>query len=137
MPAPSFLTALRTARANVLEAALDAGTAAIIEIYGTPRPANANAAVGAATLLATLTCNAVAGAVANGVLTFAAITSGIAVADGTAVWARISNQLAGTVVMDVDVTVAAGAGPIKLDQLAILTGETVDIHSGVITEGNA
>ena len=48
--AQAMLTALGTAA--------DAGTAAVIEIYSGSVPANADAAIGAATLLASLTCSA-------------------------------------------------------------------------------
>lgn len=137
MPASSYLEAIRTARAQAIADAIDAGAGAgTMNIYGTPRPADANAAVGAATLLATVTfTDPCAASVAAGVLTFDTITGDAdADATGVAVWGRIFDSN-GVVVMDVDVNDAAG--PVVLDNGTINLHDTVDITSFVITEGNA
>ena len=85
--------------------ALDAGTAAIIEIYDGTIPTNADTAIGAQVKLATLTFSATSfGAASNGVATANAITSdSSADATGTAAWARILTQGGGTTICDIDV----------------------------------
>ena len=135
MAATTFSTTLRTARADAIGTAIDAGGAAgLLRIYDGTRPAGGGAAT---TLLAELTlaypCSAGAAA---GVLTMSAITAdSSANATGTASWARIVTS-AGTYVIDCDVTVTAGAGPCKLDSLSITIGNTVTCTSFTITEGN-
>lgn len=136
MAATTFSTTLHTSRADAIGTAIDAGGAAgLLRIYDGTRPAGGGAAT---TLLAELTFSypSDAGAVA-GVFTASAITSDSSANNtGTASWARVVTS-AGTYVLDCDVTVTAGAGPLKLDSVSISTGNTVAVSSFVITEGNA
>lgn len=97
------------AMADAFTTALDAGTAGIITIYTGTVPTDADTAIGAQTLLATLTFSATSfGAAADanpgGRITANAITSdSSADATGTAAWARILTQAGGTTICDVDV----------------------------------
>src|SRR5262245_3272227 len=88
-------TTYRNTRVDAIGDALDSGT---IKIYDGTQPANANTSITSQTLLVTLTFNASAfPAASSGSSTAAAITSGVAVATGTAAWARIATSGAATV----------------------------------------
>jgi hypothetical protein len=114
---------------------IDAGTAAVINIYdGTP-PANADAALSGNTLLAQLVCSATAAAYAtNGInarATFNAITSDASAdATGTATFFRILTQSGGTVIGQG--TVGTSAADLILNTVSITAGSTVSITSAVI-----
>ena len=128
--AQALLTALATR--------FDAGTAAVIKIYTGTIPTDADTAIAAQTLLATLTMSATAfGAAAdanpNATITAAAITSdSSADATGTAAWARISDQAGGTTVMDLDV--ATSSASITVNTTAFTTGSVISMSSMVITQ---
>lgn len=119
-----------------LTEAIDAGTAAVIEIYSGSVPANADASIGAATLLASLTCSATAfssitdtGSAARA--TFAAITSdSSADATGTASFFRIKTQTGGTVIAQG--TVGTSSADLILNTVAISAGSVVSISSATI-----
>lgn len=133
-----FSTTLRSARATAILNAIDGGPAAgVIKFYNGARPATGGTAT---TLLATCTCSDPCGSVANGVLTFSAITDGTGTAGagaGTAAtWARIEAS-DGTFVADATVSATGGGGDIQLNSTTIATGQTVKVTSGSITEGNA
>ena len=115
---------------------IDAGTAAVINIYDSTVPANANTALGAQVLLAQLVCSATAftsvtddtpGAIA----TFAAITSDASAnATGTATFFRILTQDAGTVVGQG--TVGTASADLILNTVSITSGSTVSITAATI-----
>lgn len=124
-----------------IKTAIDAGTAAIIEIRDGSQPTDADTAVGAQVLLATLTMSATAfGAVSDdtpgAIMTAAAITAdSSADATGTASWFRLLTQSAGTVIMDGSVgtsgcdinfnTVSFTAGSqIEITAMTMFIGET-------------
>ena len=114
---------------------IDSGGAGTINIYSGTQPTTANDAVGAGTLLATLTFSATAfGATATtGIATASSITGdSSADATGTAAWARILNGSAATV-FDCDVTATGGGGTIELNTVSIVSGGTVDITSMTMT----
>ena len=93
---------------------------------------DADTALGAQVLLATLTFNAAAfpGA-SNGVLTAAAITSDSSIdATGTAAWARIATS-GGTTIMDV--TVGTSGEDINFNTVSFVTGASCAISSLTIT----
>ncbi len=126
---------MKQAEATAFLAALDAGTAAIIEIYDGSQPAQADDAI-TGTLLATLTCSATAGTVSDGapggLLTFDTIT-GDASADatGVATHARFLTQSGGTTIMDC--TVGTASTDIILNTDAVTAGAAVNITSGTMT----
>lgn len=121
--------------ATGLGEAIDAGTAAVIEIRSGTMPANADATeVG--TLLASLTCSATAfsgftdtGTAARA--TFGAITAdSSADATGTASHFYIKTQTGGTKIGMGDVGTAAAA--LVLNTTAITSGSTVSITAATI-----
>lgn len=122
---------LRTALVELVDNAIDAGSAGgKIKIYTASMPSTPETAISSQTLLATCTFASTSkSSESAGVLTFASITNGTAVATGTAAWARITDS-DDNVVCDVDVTVSAGTGMIKLNTLSIVSGDTVSINSG-------
>ena len=94
MAADPRLTALAaSAAADAVVDRLDTGGAGTIKLYTATIPTNADTALGAQTLLATLTFNATAfGAASSGVATANAIVSDTSAdATGTVTWARIAN----------------------------------------------
>ena len=134
-----YSVAVRNAKLDAITTEMDAGTAAIIEIYdstGTGRPATGGA-VTTQVLLATLTFSAASFAAAsNGTIVGAAITDDAAAdATGTATWFRVLTQGGGTFIMDGDVGTAAS--DLNLNTVSIVTGATVSITQFDISAGNA
>ncbi len=126
-----MVTALRNARLDAITTF--AGGSGKLRIYSGTRPATGGAIT---TLLAELTLNATfAPASSAGVLTLNAITSGTAVATGTASWARIFKSDGTTIVADC--SVGTSAADIILNTVSIVSGATVACTSATITEGNA
>ena len=129
--AQALLTALKTA--------IDAGTAAIIEIYDGAQPTDADTAVGAQTLLATLTMDATAfGAVGDAnpganMTAAAIIPDASADATGTAAWFRLLTQAAGTVIMDG--SVGTSGADINFNTTSFTAGSEIEITSMVIFIG--
>lgn len=123
--------------AGTLAASIDAGTAAVINIYSGTAPLDADAALSGNTLLAQLTCTATAfsgysDANPGGRATFAAITAdSSADATGTATFFRILTQNAGTVVCQG--TVGTATSDLILNTTSITAGSTVSITSATIT----
>jgi hypothetical protein len=125
-------------RLAVLKRAIDACTAAIIEIYDGTQPTDADTALGAQVKLATLTMDAtafgsVSDAAPHAIMTAATITGdSSADADGTASWARILTQAAGTTVLHW--SVGTSGADINFNTVSFVTGSTVDITSMMITD---
>lgn len=119
-----------------LTEAIDAGTAAVIEIYSGSVPANADASGAGLTLLASLTCAGTAfsgysdtGTAARA--TFASITAdSSADATGTASCFRIKTQTGGTVIAQG--TVGTSSADLILNTVSITAGSTVSITAATI-----
>lgn len=111
-----------------------AGTGSIIHIYEGTQPANANTSVGASTLLVSLTVSGSFGTDSNGTITLGSVTSGTAVATGTADFFRITKSDDTTVVMDG--SVGTSGADMNLSSTSIATGQTVSISSGTIIRAN-
>lgn len=123
---------------SALKTAIDAGTAAIIRIYDGTQPTDADTAVGAQVLLATLTMDATAfGAVADAaphaIMTAAAITGdSSADATGTATWFRMLTQAGGSTIMDG--SVGTSSADLVFNTVSFVSGSSVDITSLTITQ---
>ena len=130
---PRLTNAAASAAADAVVDSIDVGGAGTIKIYDGTIPTNADTAVGAQVLLATLTFAATAfGAASNGVATAAAITSDSAAdATSTAAWARIASG-GGTTIMDV--TVGTSGDDINFNTVSFVTGATVSISSLTYTQ---
>lgn len=130
---PRLTNAAASAAADAVVDRIDTGGAGTIKIYTGTIPTDADTAVGAQTLLATLTFSATAfGNASNGVATAAAITSDTSAdATGTAAWARIANG-AGTTQMDV--TVGTSGEDINFNTVSFVSGATVAITSLTYTQ---
>lgn len=113
-------------QANTLGTQCNSGT---INFYTGTQPANANTALSGNTLLATLTFGdpAFGSAAAGGIITANAITSGTAVATGTATFARILESNGTTVIMDCPV--GTSGAYINMNTTSIVTGGNVAISS--------
>lgn len=130
----AYATAVRTDRMTTTNT--DIGASCKIELYTGTRPASPQVAVSTQTLLVTLTGNAGGfGSVTSGVLTAAAITSGVAVGAGTATWFRLFKSDGTTVVMDGNV--GASGSDLNINNTSIAIGQTVACASWVMTEGDA
>jgi flagellar hook-basal body complex protein FliE len=119
-----------------LAASIDAGTAAVINIYdGTP-PASADAALSSNNLLAQLTCSTTAFGAATtanpSVLTANAISSDTSAdSTGTASFFRILTQNAGTVCAQG--TAGTASADLILNTTSLTSGSTVAITSATIS----
>jgi len=121
------------AMVNALAALCNGGT---INVYSGTQPANANTALSGNTLLVTLTFGSTAFANAvNGVANANAITSGTAVATGTASFARIIKSDLTTVVMDG--TVGTASCNVNLSTVSIVNGGVVQLTSMTATVNEA
>lgn len=114
---------------------LDVGGAGTLKIYTASQAANADTAIGAQTLLATLTFSATAfGAASNAdptVATASTITSdSSADATGTAAWARLASG-GGTTVMDCSVGTATV--DITFNTASFVSGAVIAISSLTVT----
>jgi len=124
---PRLSNASASVAADAVVDKIDDGAAAgTIKIYSGTIPTDADTAIGAQVLLATLTfSDPAAGAASNGVATFSAITSDTSAdATGTAAWARIADSDGNTVL---DCTVGTSGEDINLNTVAIVAGATVAI----------
>lgn len=106
--------------------AADAATALLntgyIRLYTGTQPATADTAIGSQTLLVELRFNATAfGSAAAGVSTANAITSGTAVATGTATWFRVLKSDGTTAVFDG--SVGTSSADMVLGSVAIQSGD--------------
>ncbi len=115
---------LSTASINLaLNAALDVLNGGTINIYDGTQPAGPGTAVGAQTLLATLTFNATAfGAATGGTKTAAAIVSGTGLAASSATWYRM---LTSGAVAVADGSVGTATSNLVLDTVVVAVGGTV------------
>jgi hypothetical protein len=131
---PSITTAAANAACDAVVDLIDAGTPpGLLKIYAGTVPTNANAALGGATLLGTLTfSNPAFGASAAGVATASAITSDTSAdATGTATFFRITNA-AGTVIIQGEV--GTSGCDLNLSSVAITIGGTIAVSSLTYTQ---
>jgi len=122
--------AMGDALVDLIDAGAGAGT---IKIYDGTQPADGDTAIGAQTLLATLTFSdpAFGATSASGVATASAITDdSSAAATGTASWARIEDSN-GNNVFDCDVSTSAAT--LNLNSVSITSGGTVSVTSFTVT----
>jgi hypothetical protein len=112
-----------------------AGTGSIFSLYTGTQPANADTAVTSQVLLVSMVISGVFGTDVNGTLTLGAVTAGTASNSGIVTWFRIYKSDNTTVVMDGSVGLT-GADLI-LNDVNIVTLQTVGISSGTIIRGNA
>ena len=112
-----------------------AGTGSIIRLYDGSQPANANTAIVAQTLLVSLTIAGGFGTDSNGTITLGAVTSGTAVASGTASFFRIVKSDGTTVVMDG--SVGTSGSDLNLNTTTVASAQTVSITAGTIIRANS
>lgn len=127
-----MVTTLRNSRLTAIVTAIDAGSGAgKVRIYNGTRPATGGAAT---TLLAELALSDPCGSVANGVLTFSAISNDVAAdATGTATWARILDS-DNNIVMDMNVSTSGAE--LNFATVSFVALAIISITSFAITEGN-
>ena len=129
--AAGYVAGLRNARLDAITTFV--GASGKLRLYSGVRPATGGAIT---TLLVELTLNATfAPAAAAGVLTANAITSGTAVATGTASWARIFKSDGTTIAIDLGV--GTSGQEVIIATTSIVTSAVVSVSSLVVTAGNA
>ena len=128
--ASSFTAVQRNAMLDAVRAGYNSGK---LRIYSGSVPANADAALGGATLLAELTLNATAfPAASSGVLTANAITSdSSADATGTASFFRLLDSSGATVLAQG--AVSTSGAELNLATTSIVTGVIVAVSSFTVT----
>jgi hypothetical protein len=135
---PFFSDAAVIADVGAITVLCNTGT---INIYTGSQPTDANTAIGAQTLLVTLTYSATAfgtpaasGSAGSRVVTATAnsITAGTAGNTGTAAWFRVLESNGTSVVYDG--SVGTGTNDMVLNTTSIVSGGNVAITSGTITQ---
>ena len=130
---PRITNAVASAACDAIVDLIDAGAGAgTLKMYTATIPTNADTALGAQTLLATLTFSDPAfGAASNGVATASAITSDTSAdATGTVTWGRIADSNALTIM---DVVIGTSGEDINLNTAAIVSGATVAVTALTVT----
>jgi hypothetical protein len=112
-----------------------AGSGSIIRLYDGTQPTNANTAISTQTLLVSLTVAGSFGTDSNGTITLGSVTSGTAVASGTASFFRIVKSDGTTVVMDG--SVGTSGADMNLNTTTVASGQTVSITAGTIIRANS
>lgn len=123
-------------RSRAADAVLVRANSGSLRIYSGTAPANIDAALGAAVLLATLPLSATAfGAASSGVATANAITSATAAASGTASFFRVLESDGTTGVYQG--TVGTSGAELNLSTVSILAGGTVSVSSMTYTQAQS
>ena len=133
-----FVPALRSAIADQIIAAFDAGTGpAVAEFYTGTIPTNLGDALGAQVKLGTLTCSDPVATQTLGEITFGTITQDNAAdASGTAAWMYLKDST-GAIVALGDVTDMEGDGFAKANTTTIVAGGPSLISALTINVGGA
>jgi len=129
----SLAVAQRNRRLDALAARCNSG---LLRIYAGSAPANADASLGAATLLAELTFSSTAFPAASaGSITANAISPDTSAdATGTAAFFRVLESDGSTVVLQGTVTATGGGGDLTLNTTSLVTGVQVSVTSFVLSE---
>ena len=115
-----------------LNAGIDVLNSGFLQIYTGAQPATPDTAITSQTLLASLTLSATAfGASSAGTKTANAITSGTAVATGTATWFRAFKSDDSTAV--IDGSVGTSVADLNLNDTAITSGGSVSVTSWTVS----
>lgn len=125
-----FAAARKQSRASLLAGWLDGGE---VRVYTAPRPTDADTAITSQTLLVTFALDDPAGTATAGVFEAAAIDAALIAATGSAVWARVVDDAAGTA-FDCDVGTTGSGALVQLDSVALVAGGYVTVTSFTLTE---
>ena len=106
----------------------------LLKLYTTPQPTNADTAIGAQLLLATITLNGTAfGAAVDSSPGATATANAIAQATGgdtgTVTWARQETAGGSATIADLTVTTTGGGGDVEISDTSIATGTLIDVTS--------
>lgn len=129
-------TAVRNARLDTIETTV--GTSAVVKIRTGSVPANCAAADSGTVLVSYSLASDWAGAASSGSKSFSSTpVSGTAAATGTAAHYRVYASDGTTCHMQGTVTATGGGGDMTIDNTSITSGQSVNITSWSITDGNA
>lgn len=131
----TFATTLRTARAQLLADAIDAGSAgpATLSLYGGTRPGSGNPVTDHPLLITMPLAYPCAQTVAGGVLTLKAIPETMVTGNGTTAWGRLLDRDGGFVA-DLDVGPPGSGADIEIAALEVYAGAYIRINTATITE---
>ena len=130
-----FSSAVRNARINAIETTV--GTTPQLILYSGAEAANC-AASDPAGVLATLTLPSTwEGTASGGVAALSGTWSGTASASGTVASFRLKDSTGTTCHMQGTVTATGSGGDLTLDNPAIVSGQTINILTFSLTDGNA
>ncbi|QDP20673.1 hypothetical protein [Bradyrhizobium cosmicum] len=128
--------AARNARLDAIETAI--GTAAKLQMYTGSMPAScATAASGTKLLEDTLASDWAANASSGSKSFNGTPIAGTALAGGTAGYFRIVDSAGTTCHMQGTITATGGGGDMTIDNTSIANGQTVNVTSFTLTDGNA
>lgn len=126
-------TNVRNAKLNAIRDQIDAGTGAgILRTYDGTQPSTCGTVTNL--LVANNLSDPSAPNASGGVLTFNAISDGIAGNTGTATWSRVIDS-SGTCIMDMD-TGTSGTSVI-ISNASITINQTIKVNSFTLTDNNA
>lgn len=125
-----FALARRQSRGELLAGWLDGGE---IRVYDGDRPATSDTAVGSQVNLVTFAIADPSGSVSNGIFAGGSIAAALVAATGTAAWARVVDDSAGTV-FDCDVGTTSSGALIELDNVSLAEGGYCSVTSFTLTE---
>lgn len=129
-------TAVRNARLDAIETT--AGTAAVVKIKSGSQPATCATADSGTVLVSYTLASDWAAAASSGSKSFSNTPiSTTAAATGTAAHYRVYASDGTTCHMQGSVTATGGGGDMTIDNTSITSGQTVNITSWSITDGNA
>lgn len=134
MAVAHYSRAISTACVTAMNDAINGGSGdGEIRFYTASMPADTTVGITSQTLLGTCVCSDPAGVESGGTLTFSAIDSDTSAdATGIAAWVRIVDS-AGTVCMDLDVSVTGGGGCVQMPTTSIVAGGPIAFTSFTIT----
>lgn len=130
-----FSTTLRNNRVGQVSSTV--GASAKLYIYSGAEPANCASADPTGTLVTMSLPSTWLNAASNGAVTLAGTWSAAASAAGTAASFRIKDSTGTTCHLQGSVTATGGGGDMTLDNTNIASGQTVNVTSFTVTDGNA
>lgn len=128
--------AVRNARLDAIETAV--GVSAKLQMYSGSMPANcATAASGTKLLEDALASDWAANASSGSKALNSTPIAGTALATGTAGYFRLVDSTGATCHMQGTITATGGGGDMTIDNTSIASGQTVNVTSFSVTDGNA
>ena len=130
-----YSTGARNARATALNTTLS--SAPVLNLYSGTKPANCAASAPSGQLAQLTLPSSAFAAPSSGVMSLAGTWTGTASAAGTCASFRFYESTNTTCIVQGTVTASGGGGDLTFDNAVFASGQTLNISSFAITEGNA